>query len=608
MSGWGRLLPVAFVAGLCLVFVGERVLGEGADLRLTLGGTGVVLALGVVVGRAVELVRASGQARIAVVPVLSGYLAAVLGLGAYAMTLPWALEGLEADAAKSSKDVWRTLWLLLVGCGTLMALASEWSRAGLTRPELVEVRRVRGAAGAALTVGLALAWVFVLNYLADKKDERLEWSSLRRLEPSQGTQDVLASLREEVTVTAFFPPGNEVLDRVQSYLEKIQPLSSQLKVEVLDHALEPSRAAELGVRSNGQVVVSRGKEKERIQVGLDYEKPHLKQKLGELDKDFQKALLRVGRPRRELHLVTSHGERDERAADANLAERPGISLLKENLTLNNVQTKQLGARQGLGAKIAEAAEVVAIIGPTHRFLPEEIESLRKLVSSGGSLLLMLDPGAGHGLEELLKDFGLEMPKGTVAHLTQHLQTRGGGVADRGIVFSNRYGSHSAVSTLSSFTDAFVVFDGAGVVRRGAGASEAKTQPLVRPMADAFLDVDGNFEKGEAEGGLDNDALVMAVTVGQGDQEGRVIVVADSDMAADHRLARANLQLFVDAYRWLARDSDVELRVGEPKKDAPLVHTRDQDVAWFWSTVAVVPLAIFGMGLAVVRRRKGGGSK
>jgi len=127
---------------------------------------------------------------------------------------------------------------------------------------------------------------------------------------------------------------------------------------------------------------------------------------------------------------------------------------------------------------------------------------------------------------------------------------------------------------------------------------------VMTLPETFRDLDGNFafdprtEKRKAW------EVAAAVTLPKkGTDEGRAVVVADSDVFTDLALdaSPGNRAFALDGVRWLMGEESLGAAAGET--DFPIQHTRGQDVAWFYTTVFVAPLAVLGAGLWMTRRRK-----
>ena len=82
-----------------------------------------------------------------------------------------------------------------------------------------------------------------------------------------------------------------------------------------------------------------------------------------------------------------------------------------------------------------------------------------------------------------------------------------------------------------------------------------------------------------------------------------MVLADSDVFTDLVLdaSQGNRALALDGVRWLLGEESLGAPGGET--DFPLQHTHGQEVAWFYVTVFLAPLAVLGAGLWVTRRRR-----
>ena len=92
--------------------------------------------------------------------------------------------------------------------------------------------------------------------------------------------------------------------------------------------------------------------------------------------------------------------------------------------------------------------------------------------------------------------------------------------------------------------------------------------------------------------------------------GRVVAFADATAASDALIEnQANLLYIVDSLRWMFGEASV-LGVPSSEEDIPIRHSKKEDVAWFYGTVALVPALIlivgkFATSRARRSRRRGG---
>ena len=619
MIGPRRFAPLLWLGGSLLILAGQRYAGPGL-LRGLLGGVGAGLAVVAVGACAAGFLNAArgSAARAAARRSLTFYGLAALGLLLYPLTLGEIVDrlGFDDDGAATWRAVWTVAWMLAWWVGTVAAVGGDWTR--FRGGGALEPRRVRAATAAAASLALAVAWVFALNYTAGERDRLWEWSARSRARASDATLELVGGLREPVEAVAFFPPANRVLRRIEPFLDDVAA-AGPVEVTMLDQALEPARAAELGARENGALFLLRGGDQRRIDIGVDYDRA--KSRLGSLDRDFQEALLEIGRERRTVYLTAGHGERREYAGDDGL---PGMRNARGILRALNVDTRELSVTDLIQGLPADAG-LVAAFGPTERFLPEEVDSLRQFWQRGGSLLLLLEPGVEHGLSPLLADVGVRQLDGTVANERYHLR-RDGALSDRRLLVTNRFGSHATVRDLSRAASRIgLALEGAAGLE-GAVGGPARASVLVRPMTGSWLERDGDFER-DAEAEADRvEALAMASTLevesgaaegvgeaGDAPRESRAVVIGDADAMNDDYVyvtgpgtMSANAKLLLDAYAWLAREDETAVSSVPGDDDPVLQRTRGESIRWFLGTVFGVPAVVLAVGFAVVRRRRSAG--
>ncbi|MCY3970162.1 MAG: hypothetical protein OXG74_09525 [Acidobacteria bacterium] len=605
-----RAAPVLWLVGSTLILAGERYAASDILGGLFLG-IGTALAITAVGACAAELLNADrgSAARTQARRSLGLYGLAALGLLLYPLTWTGVVDrlGFDDDGAGTWRAVWTVAWLLAWWVGTMAAIGGDWTR--YRGGGDLEPRRVRAATAAAASLALAVAWVFALNYTAREGDRLWEWSARSRAQVSEATLELVGAMREPVEVVAFFPPANQVLRRIEPFLDEVAA-AGPLDVTVLDQALEPSRAAELGARENGVLFLLRGGDQRRIELDVDYERA--KRSLGSLDREFQEALLEIARERRTLYVTVGHGERAEYANDAG---EPGLGNAYGILRALNVNTRNLPVAD-LIQDLPPDAGVVAALGPTRRFLPEEVDSLRRFWKRGGSVLLLLEPGVDAGLEPLLEEMAIRRLEGTVANDRYHLR-RDGGASDRRLVLTNRFGSHATTSDLSRAASRIgLVLEGAAGFE-GVAGGPARSTVLVRPMTGSWLELDGDFERDRDAEPDAIEALAMASTLpveSAGESgESRAVVIGDVDALNDDYVyvtgpgaMSANAKLLLDAYVWLAREDESAVASVPGDDDPVLQRTRGESIRWFLGTVFGVPALVLATGFGYVRRRRSGG--
>lgn len=605
MNARSALLTVATVLGLLAVFIGERVVGSGA-LRVVLDVVGVLAVATATVLRwsRSALSAAAPRARVERLFALLSALA-LLALLAWFAQSDVVLAAGGPDVPRSFPRLATVLGLataLLAAAAVVPLLLGGLAYAAMARAPEVEVGRVQDAVGTGAALVAVLTSALALGWVADAADVSSDWSYFRPGRPSESTRGLVRGFTEPVTLTLFYPPGSEAGAAVRDYAESLATESPLLRVERLDAAVDLARARALGVSANGAIAVSRGERHETYLTGTTLDSS--RSQLRELDPEVQKRLYKVARAQKVLYVTTGHGERA--AMNADLSDPRGtVKTFQDLLRAQNDEVRPLGAAQGLATEVPRDAAAVLVLGPTTPFLREEVESLVRWVRGGGRLLVALDPESGSQFDALLQPIGVRFVPTTLVNDRVYL-ARTHQPSDRAQLVTATFGPHASVGTLVRASGRLPVF------LLGAGSLEMLTQKpagvnvvfTISALPETFRDLDGSYgfdprtEKRKAW------EVAAAISLPKrGNEEGRAVVVADSDAFTDLVLdvSPGNRAFALDAVRWLLGEESLGAPGGET--DFPIQHTRGQEVAWFYVTVFVAPLAVLGAGFWVTRRRR-----
>jgi hypothetical protein len=411
--GW---LLALYLGGLVLVYMGERVL-SGLEK-----GTGVITALGVVAVIASTVLRfaprfRSGGERVAIERMLAALsVAGVVALGLYALTTDFWSDKVGI-ATMSEPGRTRTLelltvsWVMLIVISTLPMIFAETALRPMRSSERPESRRVRAAAEAGLTLGVAAVYGALFVYAANGVDLDVDFSYFKTSRPSESTMKLAASVQEPIRIVAFFPQVNEVRSEVERYLGELRGVAPKMRIEVLDRLMVPKTARDLRVQTDGVIVLSKGSVTHSLTVGTEFEQA--KAKLKTLDRDFQEQLTKLARERRTVYLTVGHGELNETPRGPEGSMTRSGSFAKLILQRMNLVVKDLGLAQGLGNDVPDDAQAVLVLGPTDPLSKEEIGSLRRYADRGGKLFIALDSDA-FSPRDLLADAQSENPHGEQA--------------------------------------------------------------------------------------------------------------------------------------------------------------------------------------------------
>lgn len=604
-----RFPSISYALGMASIFLGERVLDSGKpqNTAVLLGVALLLVALGARVLRQGTLPPSQRPPERML---LGLYL---LGIGAVALyflnsDLLLRLTGrsLEQRLPRFSgvlSALWPALWL----AGTLPVLFVELSLWSMAKAPLLELGRVQSAMRAGLGIAFALVFCFGITYVAAERDVRADFSFFRTSRAGESTKKIVAALDRPVQVHLFFPPANEVREEIEGYFAELSRLSKLLEVQRWDQALHPAKARELGVSGNGAVVIARDALKEQIAFPLELERS--RGQLKTLDQEVQKRLLAVTRKRKVAYFTVGHDERSGEAAGDN-DKRTTLRTLKAILTDQNFEAKDLGMAQGLGNEVPADAGVVIVAGPRQPFQPAEVTALMRYLDRNGRLLVALDPEAGQTMPELLGPLSLKYNPVTLATDRMYLPINYQ-ESDRINVGLATFSSHVSVTTNSRMgARAPVLMMGAGSLSKQekTAAGIVNLDMIIRTDSFTWNDVNGNFKHDEGTEVRTTYDVAAAVTKRNAsaiapEEEGRAVVLADSDVLADvAQRVPGNRYLVIDSLRWLGGEERFSGAVSN-EEDVPIAHTRKQNLVWFYLSIFLVPTLVLGLGFVMTRRRR-----
>jgi gliding motility-associatede transport system auxiliary component len=543
-----------YVAGLALVYLGERIVSTVPTWHWVVTGTGIAAAVMATVLRFSPRFRVGGERRHIerVLAFLS--LTGLVAVAIYFASGHWAATDVAglSDAAIALRDriygILTVLWIVLVGVSVVPMLFAEAALYPMRYAERPESRRVRAAAAAGLTLVLAAVYGALFVYAASGIGWRADYSYFKTSRPSESTRKIAMALDKPVQVVAFFPEVSDVRREVARYLHELVRGVPNLKIQIVDRLMVPKLARKLRATRDGEIVLSKGTVDQVLDIGANMKEA--RPKLKTLDRDFQAKLLKLVRAERTAYVTVGHGELSDTPTHYG---EPGhgrsADIVRILLQKQNYVVKDLGLAQGLGGDVPADADLVLVLGPTEPFSPEEIASLKRYAARGGKLFVALDPDAiptergtvsgpealdaasaasskvpkspaaphaakraaaknpteakpaalppapgdlESSLEQLANVVGLKFDPTVLANDREYVRRRFN-ASDRTQLVTNRFSSHASVSTLSRNSSRAAVFlFGAGSFERAPGTTD-KIDFTVRSLPGTFADTNHDYQ-------------------------------------------------------------------------------------------------------------------
>ena len=436
------------------------------------------------------------------------------------------------------------------------------------QPQESSRRRAGIRFGVAIQILLACVLLGAANYAGFHYYVRGDWSPAQKYRLGEQTLGVLGQLSDPATVYVFFSPttaapGYEIYGDVMNLLKEYQfAAGDKLTVEYIDPMRNLARARELqarfefGAEENIIVVESGGRSKQINAADMaDYDMipqlsgdpPRVVAFKGE--QALTSALIELGqKEQRVVYFLQGQGEP---SAGANSP----LSLLQEYIGRQGVRIAPLNI--GVTGGIPADASAIVITGARYDLPPASAAALRAYWGKDGRIMVLLDPAAETPLlREFLAATGIN-PRNDRVLRTVELGFATGIVRDVNGIFSpvNRVTRR---------------LQGTEAILPGATCSLALDEKIegtsVEPLITAEEPFWGeiNHVTDESKGvvfdaGTDEAApLVVAALAERGgvaDEKvdvgsARIVVVGNSEFAADGIITEPNLDFVLNALNWI----------------------------------------------------------
>jgi len=240
-----------------------------------------------------------------------------------------------------------------------------------------------------ILVVIFLGILVFINLIAFRHNQQFDFTESGFYTLSPQTKKIIASLPREVRLTAFFQIDSSEKKLFQDRMQNILESSDKVVLSFIDPDKNPAITKQYGITTYGTVVLESGKKESKVR---DPSEANLINGILKVTKDEQK----VNR------FLEGHGEK--RIDDF---ENQGFSTVKEALEKDGFKVeKSLLLQSG---EILSDTELLIIAGPEKPILPEEQKLIQEYLNKGGSVLLLLDPQSKSGMENFLKQWGIDTP-------------------------------------------------------------------------------------------------------------------------------------------------------------------------------------------------------
>lgn len=448
-------------------------------------------------------------------------------------------------------------------------------------------RRVLEGVNLVVYTLVVVAIVIVANVTVNHYgDRRWDLTTNKKFSLSPETIKVLKGLDHNVDVYAFNDARGMQSDR--DLMENYTNVTRRVTAHFVDPNREPALAKQFGIRNLGTVVVAEGTR-------------HFEAQSAD-EQGITNALIRLTKGVNKVCFIGGHGERDTESTD-----REGYDRFKKALTDQNYTVDSLTL---LAAKneIPTGCTLAIIAGPQHDYESPEIDALRKYVTNGGRILVMLDAGVETpNLDQLAGGWGAAPQNDLVVDLNPVAQLFNTPPYMPVII---KYGTSSIVEPLKGVMTLFPLTRSFTLSKESkAGITD---DSLCETSADSYGSSGWNSKVQNVSYNASKDVkgpLTVAVsgTLAGADpkKQGRYVAVGTSLVAANTYLRfQGNLDLVMNMVNWLSAQEDLLSIRPKPPESQHLDLTQAQMRKILFLGVIGIPIFIIVGGVGVWWRRRG----
>jgi ABC-type uncharacterized transport system involved in gliding motility auxiliary subunit len=481
-------------------------------------------------------------------------------------------------------------------------------------------RRFR-TANRVVQILLSLSLIAALNLLSAKYFQRIDLTESGTYTLAPESKAYIRELTEPVDIIVTIPENAEEpeLEKIHRDLHKLlreyefagmRNGVPFINVEFVNIYRQRKRAQELAntyklTQENVILIVSGDRTREIRQADL-YEVSEGTIKGFRGEKAFTSAILDVSSTKtQKIYFLVGHGEMRLDDVDA----LRGLSQLENFLRERNFALGTLDL--AIDTIVPADADLIIIPSPQAALLPEEVEMLRRYMSDqNGRMIVLIDPGRRHGLDELFFDWGILTEDMAVIDNSTDYRAQGGDLIIR------RFAEHPITELLINY-QITALFGQPRPVRTDPAAANderLKVEQIIGTSENSWGERDYRTQNPfQLDSGRDLPGPVSIATVstrsagtelGINIPGGRFVTFGNSDFIANNRLrAFGNHTLFINSVNWALNRTSL-LNIPTRPLESHQIVMSESDLNRMLIYFAILPAAtgFFGLFIFLLRRR------
>ncbi len=447
-----------------------------------------------------------------------------------------------------------------------------------------------------LVVVLVFGLLVLVNVFFSRHHHRFDFTASKVHSLSDQSIKILQNLKNDIAVKAFFREGNVGRVRMEDLLKIYVYHSPRLKYEFIDPDKNPGLVKRYEIAQDGTTIFEYGDKDNRITTTTE--------------EDVTNALIKVTREKKKVvYLLEGHGEHS-----GEVTEGTGYSFAKDDLSKMGYDVKKL--QLALAETFPKDCALLIIPGPQKDLLPNELETIKNYLETGGRVFVMADPQTAPGLLPFLAKFGFRLENDIIVDSVSRLI--GGDYfmptldqyeyhdITKNFRYATFYPLARLVETIDPKPEGVITSQ---VLGKTSANSWSKRDFKLK---DKMTLKDIAFDKTKDKAGPLSLAAVATIrakapagaTAGTAPADGRMAVFGDSDFASNQYYSLSgNSNFFLNVANWLTEESDLISIQPKTQRPRTIMLSPSQGRIIFFVSVIILPLIVLVFGLSVWLRRR-----
>ncbi len=508
----------------------------------------------------------------------------VISLGVFSLIL-----GMIFFVVLRQTDFAKVLEYTLIVLGLILILAGVFSLGFSELKAWFLNKKTQTAINAFLSSFIIIALLGVIAYLTNRYSYSVDLTRGKKYSLSKQSVAILKKIKDPIMIYAFYKKDDPELDNLKELLENYRRANSNIRVEILDPYRNLKVVKTYNITQYGTIYIKNLRTKLDIRV------------VEPSEEKITNAILNITRKnKRVVYFIVGHGE----LSLDNESKGDGVGIAKRELSGMGYDVRKLSLIEK--GKVPSDADIVVIAGPKSPYMDAEKKAISEYLDNGGSLIVMMDPDSKAGIENLLKEYGIEFDNDVIIDPASRILTED--------YFLFPYGASYEYEPITKGFKSFTFFYYARSLKDTSAVKYCDVNSIVKTNPKAWgetgeLKGEVKYDKGDVKGPLSIAVISECELAKKLNKKGikkkaRVIAVGDSDFISNkfYRML-GNGILFQKMIFFLAKDKEL-ISIPEKKKiktylDISPFELRFIEVLF----VYILPLLVVVFGFYSWSRRK-----